>query len=183
MGLHGNALCTMSWTALAELDLRAKAIARRGDISALKQFDQKRLALPGRECAERGWVTLIGDRTTTARPLAPPSQLNPRKLAGRLNLTDGTQLERVMHFGRRWVERRLDEALGGSLLPARFGSPCRRYSPPWPSRELGYAVATNRVTGAQRSVAAAGLRAMTMVERPAMGRTRSRILKTGVSAL
>jgi hypothetical protein len=38
VGFHWNALCTMSWGALAELYLRAKSIARRGDISALKQF-------------------------------------------------------------------------------------------------------------------------------------------------
>jgi Phage terminase large subunit (GpA) len=52
VGFHWNALCTMSWGALAELYLRAKAVARRGDISALKQFYQKRLALPWREYAE-----------------------------------------------------------------------------------------------------------------------------------
>ena len=52
VGFHWNALCTMSWGALAELYLRAKAIARRGDITALKQFYQKRLAVPWREYAE-----------------------------------------------------------------------------------------------------------------------------------
>ena len=52
VGFLWNALCTMSRGALAELYLRAKAVARRGDINALKQFYQKRLALPWRKYAE-----------------------------------------------------------------------------------------------------------------------------------
>jgi hypothetical protein len=52
VGFHWNSLSTMSWGALAELYLRAKAIARRGDISTLKQFYQKRLAVPWREYEE-----------------------------------------------------------------------------------------------------------------------------------
>jgi hypothetical protein len=52
VGFHWNSLSTMSWGALAELYLRAKAIARRGDISTLKQFFQKRLAQPWREYEE-----------------------------------------------------------------------------------------------------------------------------------
>ena len=52
VGFHWNSLSTMSWGALAELYLRAKAVARRGDISTLKQFYQKRLAMPWREYEE-----------------------------------------------------------------------------------------------------------------------------------
>jgi phage terminase large subunit GpA-like protein len=52
VGFHWNSLSTMSWGALAELYLRAKAIARRGDISTLKQFWQKRMAQPWREYEE-----------------------------------------------------------------------------------------------------------------------------------
>lgn len=49
VGFHWNALATMSWGKLAELYLRAKMAARRGDLSLLKNFTQKRLALPWRE--------------------------------------------------------------------------------------------------------------------------------------
>lgn len=49
VGFHWNALATMSWGALAESYLRAKMAARRGDLSLLKNFTQKRLALPWRE--------------------------------------------------------------------------------------------------------------------------------------
>lgn len=52
VGFHWNALCAMSWGRLAELYLRAKAVARQGDFSSLKQFYQKRLAIPWRELAE-----------------------------------------------------------------------------------------------------------------------------------
>ena len=52
VGFHWNALCAMSWGRLAEMYLRAKAIARQGDFSLLKQFYQKRLAIPWRETSE-----------------------------------------------------------------------------------------------------------------------------------
>lgn len=52
VGFHWNALATMSWGKLAELYLRAKTAAREGDLSLLKQFYQKRLALPWREVTE-----------------------------------------------------------------------------------------------------------------------------------
>jgi phage terminase large subunit GpA-like protein len=52
VGFHWNALATMSWGKLAELYLRAKAAARRGDITLIKQFFQKRLAQPWREYEE-----------------------------------------------------------------------------------------------------------------------------------
>jgi phage terminase large subunit GpA-like protein len=52
VGFHWNALCAMSWGQLAELYLRAKAAARRGDVSLLQQFYQKRLGLPWREYVE-----------------------------------------------------------------------------------------------------------------------------------
>lgn len=52
VGFHWNALATMSWGKLAELYLRAKIAARRGDTSLLQQFYQKRLALPWREYVE-----------------------------------------------------------------------------------------------------------------------------------
>ena len=43
VGFHWNALCAMSWGPLAELYLRAKAAAGKGDVSLLQQFYQKRL--------------------------------------------------------------------------------------------------------------------------------------------
>ena len=49
VGFHWNALATMSWTELVGQHLAAKAQANRGDISALRIFFQKRLALPWRE--------------------------------------------------------------------------------------------------------------------------------------
>jgi len=52
VGFHWNALATMSWGKLAELYLRAKMAARRGDLSLLQQFVQKRLARPWREFSE-----------------------------------------------------------------------------------------------------------------------------------
>lgn len=49
VGFHWNSLASMSWGKLAELYLRAKLAARKGDTSLLQQFYQKRLALPWRE--------------------------------------------------------------------------------------------------------------------------------------
>ena len=52
VGFHWNALASMSWGKLAELYLRAKIAARKGDSSLFQQFYQKRLALAWREFAE-----------------------------------------------------------------------------------------------------------------------------------
>ncbi len=52
VGFHWNAFASMSWGKLAELYLRAKIAARKGDSSLLQQFYQKRLALAWREFAE-----------------------------------------------------------------------------------------------------------------------------------
>lgn len=52
VGFHWNALASMSWGKLADLYLRAKIAARKGDSSLLQQFYQKRLALAWREFAE-----------------------------------------------------------------------------------------------------------------------------------
>ena len=46
VGFHWNALAAMSGGMLAELYLRAKAAARKGDSTQLRQFYRKRLALP-----------------------------------------------------------------------------------------------------------------------------------------
>ena len=52
VGYHWNAIATMSWGQLAELYLRAKVAARKGDYTQLQQFYQKRLALPWNEFHE-----------------------------------------------------------------------------------------------------------------------------------
>lgn len=51
-GYHWNSLATMSWGALAEMYLRAKVAAKKGDNSLLAQFYQKRLGLPWNEFTE-----------------------------------------------------------------------------------------------------------------------------------
>jgi phage terminase large subunit GpA-like protein len=58
-GFHWNALCAMSWGKLAEMYLRAKAAARKGDTSLLQQFYQKRLGLPWREYVEDFKVEIV----------------------------------------------------------------------------------------------------------------------------
>lgn len=45
-GFHWNSMASMSWGELAEMYLRAKESCRRGDLEDLKNFYQKRLALP-----------------------------------------------------------------------------------------------------------------------------------------
>ena len=45
-GFHWNSLASMSWGELAEMYLRTKESCRRGDMEDLKNFYQKRLALP-----------------------------------------------------------------------------------------------------------------------------------------
>lgn len=52
VGFHWNALATMSWGMLAELYIRAKISAKKGDYSQLRQFWQKRLGLPWDEFQE-----------------------------------------------------------------------------------------------------------------------------------
>lgn len=52
VGFHWNALSTMSWGELAEMYLRAKVAAKKGDITLLQQFYQKRLGLPWNEFTE-----------------------------------------------------------------------------------------------------------------------------------
>lgn len=49
VGFHWNALATTDWGLLAELFLRAKDAAKRGDVSDLQAFVQKRLAKPWKD--------------------------------------------------------------------------------------------------------------------------------------
>lgn len=52
VGFHWNGIATMKWGRLAELYVRAKASAKKGDMNPLIQFYQKRLAQPWDENAE-----------------------------------------------------------------------------------------------------------------------------------
>lgn len=52
VGFHWNALATMSWGALAELFLRAKAAVKKADYSLMQQFYQKRLGLPWNDISD-----------------------------------------------------------------------------------------------------------------------------------
>jgi hypothetical protein len=70
VGFHWNALCAMSWGKLAEMYLRAKETARRGDTSLLQQFYQKRLGLPWREYVEDFKVEIIRSGFLMGEPWA-----------------------------------------------------------------------------------------------------------------
>lgn len=60
VGFHWNSLASMSWGELAEMYLRSKESSKRGDIEELKNFYQKRLALP--------WGNLDEDFTIDIQP-------------------------------------------------------------------------------------------------------------------
>ncbi len=59
VGFHWNALCAMPWGMLAELYLRAKLAAKKGDYSQLQQFYQKRLGLAWDEFKEDYKIELV----------------------------------------------------------------------------------------------------------------------------
>jgi phage terminase large subunit GpA-like protein len=52
VGFHWNGIATMKWGRLAEMYIRAKLAAKKGDMNPLIQFYQKRLAQPWNEEAE-----------------------------------------------------------------------------------------------------------------------------------
>jgi hypothetical protein len=52
VGFHWNGIATMRWGRLAELYIRAKHAAKKGDMTGLIQFYQKRLAIPWNDEAE-----------------------------------------------------------------------------------------------------------------------------------
>jgi phage terminase large subunit GpA-like protein len=52
VGFHWNGIATMKWGRLAEMYIRAKLAAKKGDMNPLIQFYQKRLAQPWDESAE-----------------------------------------------------------------------------------------------------------------------------------
>lgn len=121
VGFHWNALCCMSWGRLAELYLRAKQIARAGDIEPLRQFYQKRLALPWRDYLEdfkieisasdykmrEPWANEAG---VTQRGLIAPSKDEPGVKAPLRFLTVDCQLDHLFCLVRSW------DASGNSRL-------------------------------------------------------------------
>lgn len=115
VGFHWNALCMMSWGVLAESYLRAKAAARRGDVSLLRQFYQKRLGLPWKEFVEdfRLEITCASYRkgeewTETAgidvcgRIVATPFDAAVRVIARLMILTVDVQLDHFYAVVRAW---------------------------------------------------------------------------------
>jgi phage terminase large subunit GpA-like protein len=78
VGFHWNSLATMGWGKLAELYLRAKKAARRGDTTLLQQFYQKRLALPWREYFEDFKVEITTSGYRMGEPWEQEGALNAR---------------------------------------------------------------------------------------------------------
>jgi phage terminase large subunit GpA-like protein len=114
VGFHWNSIATMSWGALAEMYLRAKMAARRGDVSLLQQFYQKRLALPWKEFAEDFKVEIttsgyaLGDdwseeAALDSRSRILPAPFPPELRAVRLRfLTVDVQMDHFYLVVRAW---------------------------------------------------------------------------------
>jgi phage terminase large subunit GpA-like protein len=113
-GFHWNAIATMSWGQLAELYLRAKQAARKGDASLLQQFYQKRLGLPWREYVEdfKLDITRSGYRLgepwadegavdATGRIIAPPFEVGAKLIPLRF-LTVDCQMDHFFLVVRSW---------------------------------------------------------------------------------
>ena len=114
VGFHWNAIATMSWGQLAELYLRAKQTARKGDASLLQQFYQKRLGLPWREYVEdfklditrsgyrlgEGWEE-EGAVDGSGRIVAPPFESGAKLIPLRF-LTVDCQMDHFFLVVRSW---------------------------------------------------------------------------------
>jgi hypothetical protein len=104
----------MSWGQLAELYLRAKQAARKGDASLLQQFYQKRLGLPWREYVEdfklditrsgyrlgEGWEE-EGAVDGSGRIVAPPFESGAKLIPLRF-LTVDCQMDHFFLVVRSW---------------------------------------------------------------------------------
>ena len=193
VGFHWNSVSTMSWGALAELYLRAKAIARRGDISALKQFYQKRLALPWREYEEdykleitRGgyrkgelWEDEAG---VNARGQLVAAPFEPGDIAAPLRiLTVDCQMDHVFAVVRSWSANGSSRLIWNErlltfddveALQARFG-----IHPSLVFLDAGYATYdVYRECGKRGWVALMGDRRPTFVHRTKTGQVRAAVL-------
>jgi hypothetical protein len=114
VGFHWNSLASMSWGKLAELYLRAKMAARKGDTSLLQQFYQKRLALPWREWVEdyKLEITRSGyslgeawdDEAAVDRQgrIVPPPHEHPLALIPLRILTVDCQMDHFFIVVRSW---------------------------------------------------------------------------------
>ena len=114
-GFQWNALCAMSWGRLAELYLRAKAAARKGDVTLIQQFYQKRLGLAWREYLEdykleivpggylkgEGWEMIAG---VDASGRTMPVPYDPEKAVTRLVImTVDVQMDHFWVLVRAWA--------------------------------------------------------------------------------
>lgn len=122
---HWNALCCSSWGMLVELYLRAKETARSGDITDLKIFYQKRLALPWRENLEEFKLEIkpgefkLGDAWDgegafdASGSIVPFGSMLPGRVALLRLMTVDVQLDHFFYVIRAWA------ADGSSRLVAR----------------------------------------------------------------
>lgn len=113
-GFHWNSLASMSWGELAEMYLRAKESSRRGDIEDLKNFYQKRLALPWGDLEEDFTLDIspsgyrMGDdweveaAVGTNGAIIPPPHENKNRVRLRF-LTVDVQMDHFYAVVRSWA--------------------------------------------------------------------------------
>lgn len=113
-GFHWNSLASMSWGELAEMYLRAKESCRRGDLEDLKNFYQKRLALPWGDLEEDFTLDIspsgyrMGDdweseaAVGTKGAILPPPHENKNRVRLRF-LTVDVQMDHFYAVVRSWA--------------------------------------------------------------------------------
>lgn len=113
-GFHWNSLASMSWGELAEMYLRAKESCRRGDMEDLKNFYQKRLALPWGDLEEDFTLDIspsgyrMGDdweseaAVGTKGAILPPPHENKNRVRLRF-LTVDVQMDHFYAVVRSWA--------------------------------------------------------------------------------
>ncbi len=112
-GFHWNSLASMSWGELAEMYLRAKESSKRGDIEDLKNFYQKRLALPWGDLEEDFDLDIeqsgyrLGDdwedeaAVGAKGVILPPPHTSPNRVRLRF-LTVDVQMDHFFAVVRSW---------------------------------------------------------------------------------
>ncbi len=113
-GFHWNSLASLSWGELAEMYLRAKESGRRGDMEDLKNFYQKRLALPWGDLEEDFTLDIspsgyrMGDdweseaAVGTKGAILPPPHENKNRVRLRF-LTVDVQMDHFYAVVRSWA--------------------------------------------------------------------------------
>lgn len=113
-GFHWNSLASMSWGELAEMYLRAKESCRRGDMEDLKNFYQKRLALPWGDLEENFTLDIspsgyrMGDdwesegAVGAKGAIVPPPHENKNRVRLRF-LTVDVQMDHFYAIVRSWA--------------------------------------------------------------------------------